>query len=137
MGHFFLLLTDFIVFSCSILIHRNYLLKKRLSKGPDKIVLSAADFVFPIDTRRVSWSRAFSIFQKISAHFALSTGALEAKVFNKLYSLLWFVLRVYITSLQLIIILAVLPFTIVSSFHVYLHSNLFINISRIVKLIKT
>lgn len=36
--------------------HRNYLLKKRLSKGPNKIVLSAADFVFPIDTRRVSFS---------------------------------------------------------------------------------
>lgn len=33
---------------------RNYLLKKRLSKGPNKIVLSAADFVFPIDVRRVS-----------------------------------------------------------------------------------
>lgn len=33
---------------------RNYLLKKRLSKGPNKIVLSAADFVFPIDMRRVS-----------------------------------------------------------------------------------
>ncbi|XP_031621510.1 uncharacterized protein LOC116339642 [Contarinia nasturtii] len=32
---------------------RNYLLKKRLSKGPNKIVLSAADFVFPIDVRRV------------------------------------------------------------------------------------
>lgn len=34
--------------------HRNYLLKKRLSKGPNKIVLSSADFVFPIDVRRVS-----------------------------------------------------------------------------------
>lgn len=33
---------------------RNYLLKKRLSKGPNKIVLSSADFVFPIDMRRVS-----------------------------------------------------------------------------------
>ncbi|XP_037038134.1 uncharacterized protein LOC119075714 isoform X2 [Bradysia coprophila] len=32
---------------------RNYLLRKRLSKGPNKIVLSATDFVFPIDARRV------------------------------------------------------------------------------------
>uniref|UniRef100_A0A1A9VGW6 guanylate cyclase n=1 Tax=Glossina austeni TaxID=7395 RepID=A0A1A9VGW6_GLOAU len=32
---------------------RNYLLKKRLSKGPNKIVLSANDFVFPVDSRRV------------------------------------------------------------------------------------
>lgn len=28
-------------------------MKKRLSKGPNKIVLSASDFVFPVDTRRV------------------------------------------------------------------------------------
>lgn len=33
--------------------HRNYLLRKRLSKGPNKIVLSANDFVFPVDSRRV------------------------------------------------------------------------------------
>ncbi|XP_067620043.1 uncharacterized protein [Eurosta solidaginis] len=32
---------------------RNYYLRKRLSKGPNKIVLSAEDFVFPIDSRRV------------------------------------------------------------------------------------
>ncbi|GAB0090530.1 hypothetical protein DMENIID0001_052670 [Sergentomyia squamirostris] len=32
---------------------RNYLLKKRLSKGPNKIVLSPSDFVFPVDSRRV------------------------------------------------------------------------------------
>ncbi|XP_065363911.1 uncharacterized protein LOC135957121 [Calliphora vicina] len=32
---------------------RNYLLRKRLSKGPNKIVLSANDFVFPVDSRRV------------------------------------------------------------------------------------
>ncbi|KAL5273307.1 GUCY2D family protein [Megaselia abdita] len=32
---------------------RNYFLRKRLSKGPNKIVLSASDFVFPVDTRRV------------------------------------------------------------------------------------
>ncbi|XP_053956058.1 uncharacterized protein LOC128861702 [Anastrepha ludens] len=32
---------------------RNYLLRKRLSKGPNKIVLSADDFVFPVDSRRV------------------------------------------------------------------------------------
>ncbi|KAH8417507.1 hypothetical protein KR222_001238, partial [Zaprionus bogoriensis] len=33
---------------------RNYFLRKRLSKGPNKIVLSANDFVFPVDSRRVS-----------------------------------------------------------------------------------
>lgn len=32
---------------------RNYLLKKRLSKGPNKVVLSPSDFVFPVDSRRV------------------------------------------------------------------------------------
>ncbi|XP_030374348.1 uncharacterized protein LOC115623929 [Scaptodrosophila lebanonensis] len=32
---------------------RNYLLRQRLSKGPNKIVLSASDFVFPVDSRRV------------------------------------------------------------------------------------
>ncbi|XP_055635291.1 uncharacterized protein LOC129775073 isoform X2 [Toxorhynchites rutilus septentrionalis] len=32
---------------------RNYLLKKRFSKGPNKIVLSRSDFVFPVDMRRV------------------------------------------------------------------------------------
>lgn len=32
---------------------RKYLLRKRLSKGPNKVVLSAADFVFPVDSRRV------------------------------------------------------------------------------------
>ncbi|KAH8385138.1 hypothetical protein KR200_009794 [Drosophila serrata] len=32
---------------------RNYFLRKRLSKGPNKIVLSASDFVFPVDSRRV------------------------------------------------------------------------------------
>lgn len=32
---------------------RNYFLKKRLSKGPNKVVLAPSDFVFPIDTRRV------------------------------------------------------------------------------------
>ncbi|XP_050317118.1 uncharacterized protein LOC126751150 [Bactrocera neohumeralis] len=32
---------------------RNYFLRKRLSKGPNKIVLSADDFVFPVDSRRV------------------------------------------------------------------------------------
>ncbi|KFB35889.1 AGAP002233-PA-like protein [Anopheles sinensis] len=32
---------------------RNYILKTRLSKGPNKIVLSPADFVFPVDMRRV------------------------------------------------------------------------------------
>ncbi|XP_061393207.1 uncharacterized protein LOC133328680 [Musca vetustissima] len=32
---------------------RNYLLRKRLSKGPNKIVLSSNDFVFPVDSRRV------------------------------------------------------------------------------------
>ncbi|KAH8388462.1 hypothetical protein KR093_007256 [Drosophila rubida] len=32
---------------------RNYFLRKRLSKGPNKIVLSANDFVFPVDSRRV------------------------------------------------------------------------------------
>ncbi|XP_063708957.1 uncharacterized protein LOC134837507 [Culicoides brevitarsis] len=45
----------FIIF-ISILIGiavRNYLLKKRLSKGPNKIVLSTSDFVFPVDARRV------------------------------------------------------------------------------------
>ncbi|XP_054081818.1 uncharacterized protein LOC105218644 isoform X3 [Zeugodacus cucurbitae] len=31
---------------------RNYFLRKRLSKGPNKIVLSADDFVFPVDSRR-------------------------------------------------------------------------------------
>lgn len=33
--------------------YRNYLLKKRLSHGPNKIVLSATDFVFPVEGRRV------------------------------------------------------------------------------------
>ncbi|KAG5680913.1 hypothetical protein PVAND_010391 [Polypedilum vanderplanki] len=32
---------------------RNYFLRKRLSKGPNKVVLAPADFVFPIDSRRV------------------------------------------------------------------------------------
>lgn len=32
---------------------RKYLLKKRLSKGPNKVVLSTVDFVFPVDSRRV------------------------------------------------------------------------------------
>ncbi|XP_033149897.1 uncharacterized protein LOC108601493 isoform X2 [Drosophila busckii] len=32
---------------------RNYFVRKRLSKGPNKIVLSASDFVFPVDSRRV------------------------------------------------------------------------------------
>lgn len=32
---------------------RNYFLKKRLSKGPNKVVLAPSDFVFPIDSRRV------------------------------------------------------------------------------------
>ncbi|XP_039490376.1 uncharacterized protein LOC120451081 isoform X2 [Drosophila santomea] len=32
---------------------RNYFLRKRLSNGPNKIVLSASDFVFPVDSRRV------------------------------------------------------------------------------------
>ncbi|KAL7035604.1 hypothetical protein ACKWTF_008465 [Chironomus riparius] len=32
---------------------RNYFLKKRLSKGPNKVVLAPSDFVFPIDARRV------------------------------------------------------------------------------------
>lgn len=34
-------------------MRRSYLLKQRLSKGPNKVVLSAADFVFPVDSRRV------------------------------------------------------------------------------------
>ena len=54
----FVLRFCFGVFSLFVYIQwmhrRNYLLKKRLSKGPNKIVLSAADFVFPIDVRRVS-----------------------------------------------------------------------------------
>jgi guanylate cyclase 2F len=33
--------------------NRNYFLKKRLSKGPNKVVLAPSDFVFPIDARRV------------------------------------------------------------------------------------
>lgn len=32
---------------------RNYFLRKRLSKGPNKVVLAPSDFVFPIDSRRV------------------------------------------------------------------------------------
>uniref|UniRef100_A0A182U769 Uncharacterized protein n=1 Tax=Anopheles melas TaxID=34690 RepID=A0A182U769_9DIPT len=32
---------------------RNYIIKTRLSKGPNKIVLSPSDFVFPVDMRRV------------------------------------------------------------------------------------
>lgn len=32
---------------------RNYFLKKRLSKGPNKVVLAPNDFVFPVDARRV------------------------------------------------------------------------------------
>jgi Protein tyrosine and serine/threonine kinase len=32
---------------------RNYFLRKRLSKGPNKVVLASSDFVFPIDSRRV------------------------------------------------------------------------------------
>ncbi|XP_053671502.1 uncharacterized protein LOC128721742 [Anopheles nili] len=39
-----------IVFS---IVVRNYILKTRLSKGPNKIVLSPSDFVFPVDMRRV------------------------------------------------------------------------------------
>ncbi|XP_053691117.1 uncharacterized protein LOC128739646 [Sabethes cyaneus] len=39
-----------VVFSIAV---RNYLLKNRLSKGPNKIVLSPSDFVFPVDMRRV------------------------------------------------------------------------------------
>ncbi|KAL1375679.1 hypothetical protein pipiens_004604 [Culex pipiens pipiens] len=39
-----------VVFSIAV---RNYLLKTRLSKGPNKIVLSPSDFVFPVDMRRV------------------------------------------------------------------------------------
>lgn len=35
------------------LCFRNYFLKKRLSRGPNKVVLAATDFIFPIDTRRV------------------------------------------------------------------------------------
>jgi guanylate cyclase 2F len=34
-------------------LSRNYFLKKRLSKGPNKVVLAPSDFVFPIDSRRV------------------------------------------------------------------------------------
>ncbi|EAT40967.1 AAEL007359-PA [Aedes aegypti] len=34
-------------------LKENYLLKNRLSKGPNKIVLSPSDFVFPVDMRRV------------------------------------------------------------------------------------
>lgn len=36
-----------------LLASRNYLLKRRLSHGPNRIVLSPADFVFPVDARRV------------------------------------------------------------------------------------
>lgn len=32
---------------------RKYLLRQRLSKGPNKVVLSPVDFVFPVDSRRV------------------------------------------------------------------------------------
>lgn len=32
---------------------RNYFLKERLCKGPNKVVLAPSDFVFPIDSRRV------------------------------------------------------------------------------------
>ncbi|XP_052889070.1 uncharacterized protein LOC128297467 [Anopheles moucheti] len=39
-----------IVFSIAV---RNYIIKTRLSKGPNKIVLSPSDFVFPVDMRRV------------------------------------------------------------------------------------
>ncbi|XP_055605220.1 uncharacterized protein LOC129753421 [Uranotaenia lowii] len=39
-----------VVFSIAV---RNYLIKTRLSKGPNKIVLSPSDFVFPVDMRRV------------------------------------------------------------------------------------
>ncbi|XP_058817391.1 uncharacterized protein LOC131680698 [Topomyia yanbarensis] len=42
-----------VVFSIAV---RNYLLKNRLSKGPNKIVLSPSDFVFPVDMRRVTKS---------------------------------------------------------------------------------
>lgn len=38
---------------CPFIFFRNYFLKKRLSKGPNKIVLAPTDFVFPIDSRRV------------------------------------------------------------------------------------
>jgi guanylate cyclase 2F len=37
----------------SLFVHRNYFLRKRLSKGPNKVVLATSDFVFPIDSRRV------------------------------------------------------------------------------------
>ncbi|XP_050090753.1 uncharacterized protein LOC126574537 [Anopheles aquasalis] len=39
-----------IVFSIAL---RNYIIRTRLSKGPNKIVLSPSDFVFPVDMRRV------------------------------------------------------------------------------------
>lgn len=42
------------VYIISYIFFRNYLLKQRLSKGPNKIVLCATDFVFPIEGRRVS-----------------------------------------------------------------------------------
>lgn len=41
--------------------HRNCLLKKRLSKGPNKIVLAPTDFEFPIDSRRVSSTSLISL----------------------------------------------------------------------------
>lgn len=33
--------------------HRHYFLRRRLSKGPNRVVLASSDFVFPIDSRRV------------------------------------------------------------------------------------
>ncbi|KAH8357399.1 hypothetical protein KR084_004665, partial [Drosophila pseudotakahashii] len=55
---------------------RNYFLRKRLSKGPNKIVLSASDFVFPVDSRRVR-TKCLSCS---SAHFIYNTLVLGFQV---------------------------------------------------------
>ncbi|XP_055375408.1 uncharacterized protein LOC129608109 [Condylostylus longicornis] len=53
-GIAFVLLLIIIVASVALGIAvRNYLLRRRLSRGPNKIVLSANDFVFPVENRRV------------------------------------------------------------------------------------
>jgi len=50
----FILIILMIIMSISLgIAARNYFLRKRLSKGPNKVVLSTSDFVFPIDSRRV------------------------------------------------------------------------------------
>lgn len=110
-------------------MHRNYLLKKRLSKGPDKIVLSAADFVFPIDTRRVSLKHAFyyaifnyskfSVYHSWFERFLFYLVEHSRQKHSTNYLVCYDLCSVFIWNRFRWLLFLHLPFMIVSSCHVY------------------